>query len=142
MLNFNWTDSVHHDGSPRYVRDTSNSPGTTVTLRLRTGLDAPIERIFVRTNPDGEQRFTPMHQVAADSACQWWETSLQLRMLRNNYRFYLLTSEGSWWLTAGGMLRYTPTDASDFKILTHYQAPIWVHDAVFYPKSTPRSFLP
>src|SRR5437764_9934469 len=124
MLNFNWTASVHHDGSPCYVHGTTNSPGTTVTLRLRTGLDTPIERIFVRTNPDGEQLFTPMHQVATESVCQWWETSLQLRMLRNNYRFYLLTSEGSWWLTAAGMLRSTPTDASDFKILTHYQSPI------------------
>lgn len=132
MLNHNWTDSVHHDGSPRYVSGNTHSLGTTVTLRLRIGLDAPVERIFVRTNPDGEQHLTLMHRVAVDGACQWWETSLKLRMLRNNYRFYLLTSEGNWWFTAAGMLRYTPIDASDFKILIHYQAPNWVHDAVFY----------
>jgi hypothetical protein len=67
MLNSNWTDSVHHDGSAHYVSGNVNSPGTAVTLRLHTGLDAPIERIFVRISPDGEQRFLPMHQVATDT---------------------------------------------------------------------------
>jgi alpha-glucosidase len=132
MLKHNWTDSVHHDGSPLYVIGNTYHRGATVTLRLRTGLDTPIERIFVRTNPDGEQRFTPMHSVARDEVCQWWEAHLKLHMQRNNYRFFLLTSEGGWWLNAAGMLRYTPTDANDFKILTHYSAPDWVHDAVFY----------
>jgi alpha-glucosidase len=127
-----WTDSVHHDGSSRYVIADKYNPSSTVTLRLRTGLEAPVERIFVRTNPDGEQRMAPMRQVGSDAACQWWEVDLQLHMLRTNYRFFLITSEGGWWLTAAGMMRHTPTDASDFKILARYLAPSWVHDNVFY----------
>jgi len=51
MFNPHWTAGVHHDGSPRYVVAGSAA----VTLRLRTELEAPIERIFVRTSPDGEQ---------------------------------------------------------------------------------------
>ncbi len=35
-------------------------------------------------------------------------------------------------LTAAGMVRYTPTDATDYRILAHYHAPTWVHDSVFY----------
>src|SRR5712692_9244294 len=127
-----WTNTIHHDGSPRYVIANAYTLGSTVTLRLRTELEAPIERIFLRTNPDGEQRLVPMRKANTDAACQWWEVDLQLHMLRTNYRFFLLTSGGGWWFTAAGMLRYTPTDASDFKILAHYQAPTWVHDTVFY----------
>jgi alpha-glucosidase len=132
MFHPHWTAGVHHDGSPRYVVADRFDPGVTVTLRLRTGLEAPIERIFVCTSPDGEQHMEPMRRAGNDAACQWWEADLQLSGLHNRYRFYLLTAEDAWWLTAAGMLRYIPTDASDFNILANYQAPDWVHDSVFY----------
>ncbi len=132
MFNPHWTAGVHHDGSPRYVVADRFDPGATVTLRLRTGLEAPIERIFVCTSPDGEQYMEPMRRAGNDAACQWWEADLQLSGLHNRYRFYLLTAEDAWWLTAAGVMRHTPTDASDFNILANYQAPDWVHDSVFY----------
>jgi alpha-glucosidase len=127
-----WIQSVHHDGSPRYVVASRLHLGETVTLRLRAGLEAPIERLFVRTNPDGEQAYTSMHPAGEDSACRWWEVTVPLTMLRTNYRFWLLTPEGGWWLNEAGMLRHTPTDANDFTLLANYHAPVWVRDAVFY----------
>src|SRR6266568_48970 len=48
MFHPHWSDSVHHDGSPRYVVTRKDSSGTGVTLRLRAGLDAPIEHVFLR----------------------------------------------------------------------------------------------
>src|SRR5258708_14448947 len=108
------------------------SLGSTVKVRVRTGLDAPVESIFVRTVPDGEQHMAPLRLIAKDSAACWWEGDIQIRMVRNNYRFFLLTDEGNWWLTAAGMMRYTPTDTTDFRILAHYHAPLSVRDSVFY----------
>ena len=124
MFNNHWSGSVHHDGSARYVTpNVGHTLGSTVTLRLRADREAPIERVLVRTSPNGEQRMTAMQAVQTDGVCSWWEVELQLRVLRTNYRFLLLTAEGAWWLTAAGMLRYTPTDATDFKILARYAAP-------------------
>ena len=132
MPDLHWSHSVHHDGSAYYVvAKETISLGSTVKLRVRTGLDAPVESIFVRTNPDGEQHMAPLQLTAKDSASCWWEGDIHVRMLRNNYRFLLLTAEGDWWLTAAGMMRYTPTDAMDFRILAHYHSPTWVHDTVF-----------
>lgn len=133
MSTVHWTHTVHHDGSSCYV--SAKEPialGASVTLRLRTGVDSPVERIFVRTNTDGEQQIIPMRQVASDAIATWWQVAIQVEMMRNNYRFLLLTAEGSWWLTAAGMVRYTPTDATDFRVLANYHAPAWVHDSVFY----------
>src|SRR5215469_4371430 len=127
-----WMASVHHDGSPRYVVGEPSGLGATATVRLRAGLDAPVERVFLRTNPDGEQAIVPMRLVGADDTCRWWEAELPLRMVYTTYRFWLLTPEGGWWLTAAGMVRHTPTDATDFKILARYQASTWVQDTVFY----------
>ncbi len=132
MLTYSWFDSIHHDGSPCYVMPTTHHLGAMVTLRLRTDREAPIEQVLVRTSPDGEQHMTPMHIVATDAVCHWWETQVQLRMLRTNYRFFLATAQGRWWFTAYGMVRHTPTDATDFKILAQYHAPSWVQDSVFY----------
>lgn len=133
MSNVHWSHTVHHDGSPCYVTPQDiYTFGSTITLKLRTGLNTPIERVFVRTNPDGEQHMIPMRPGSDDSVARWWEADISLKMVRNNYRFYILTTEGGWWLTATGMVRYTPPDTTDFKILVHYQAPTWVHDSVFY----------
>lgn len=127
-----WLHSIHHDGSPQYVTYTHDKM---VTFRLRVDADAPVERVFLRTNPDGEQRLQQMHAIESNadgSACRWWETELTLRMFRTSYRFFLVTREGNWWYTAAGPLRYTPTDATDFKILHRYHSPSWVQDSVFY----------
>ena len=133
MPDLHWSHSVHHDGSAYYVvAKETISLGSTVKLRVRTGLEAPVESVFVRSNPDGEQHMAPLQLTAKDSASCWWEGDIHVRMLRNNYRFLLLTAEGDWWLTAAGMMRYTPTDAMDFRILAHYHSPTWVHDTVFY----------
>ncbi len=133
MPDIHWSQSVHNDGSSCYIVVNGDiSIGSTVKFRVRTGLDAPINSIFVRTVPDGEQHLAPLHLITKDAAVCWWEGDIQIRMMKNNYRFLILTTEGNWWLTASGMRRYTLTDATDFCILAHYQAPFWVGESVFY----------
>ena len=49
--------SVHHDGSIRYVQPVGDTDpdrlryGDEVRLRVRAGLDAPVDRVFLRTAP-------------------------------------------------------------------------------------------
>ncbi|GAB4213075.1 MAG: maltodextrin glucosidase [Roseiflexaceae bacterium] len=120
--------AIHHDGSPRYVEQGSSH----ARVRLRTPLDAPVAGVFARTCPDGEQTFTPLRRSSADALCQWWEVELPLAVPRTGYRFLIKTDTGNWWLTAAGLMRHTPTDATDFKIVPAAQEPGWVRDAVFY----------
>lgn len=120
--------AIHHDGSPRFVE----LDGGRATVRLRAPLDAPFAGVFARTCPDGEQTFTPLRRGAADTLCQWWEVELPLAAPRTGYRFLITTDDGNWWLTAAGLVRHTPTDATDFKIVPAAQQPAWVRDAVFY----------
>ena len=129
--------SVHHDGSPRYVRcPVGEDPrlGDEVVLRLRAAPAAPLKQILLRICPDGEQQFLEMHPepVASGSACHWWQVKLRLSMPLTHYRFLLFSADGAWWLTAGGLRRHTPTDSEDFRLLAGYQPPEWVRQAVFY----------
>lgn len=129
--------SIHHDGSSRYVqrmRSGSIRIGDSVNIRLRAHPTAPVERILVRTCPDGEQFFAEMRRVDTDGeqACTWWEATLRINMPVTAYRFLLFTSDGAWWYNAAGPHRHMPTDSEDFKILAEYAAPDWVEGSVFY----------
>jgi len=129
--------SVHHDGSPRYVRCPAGEDprlGDEVILRLRAAPDTPLERVFLRLCPDGEQLFLELQAepFSVGSACRWWQVKLRLSMPLTSYRFLLFTPQGAWWLTAGGLKRHTPTDNEDFRLLAGYQAPLWVRESVFY----------
>ncbi len=127
-----WTKSVHHDGSSYYVTGKAAQTGVSLTLRLRADVEAPIERVFLRTTPNGEQRIQEMRPAQVEEVARWWEIDLKLHMPRTNYRFFIQTSDGGYWLSAGGITRHAPTDATDFKILANYHDPEWVRNSVFY----------
>jgi alpha-glucosidase len=127
--------SIHHDGSSRYVRLPHSGEarlGDIFTLRIRAGLGNYIQRVFLRTAPDGEQAFTEMQPDGEDQACRWWQVSLRLSEPLQSYRFLLFTSDGVWWYNGSGLHRHLPTDAEDFRLLSGYQAPTWVRRSVFY----------
>lgn len=132
-----YTRSIHHDGSARYVQNKSAAGadprlGDEMTVRLRVAPNAPVERVLLRTAPDGEQSFTEMRLVTQDAACHWWEGVLRMTMPVVGYRFLLFAHDGSWWYNGSGVHAHSPTDAEDFRLLAGYAAPTWVRDAVFY----------
>lgn len=127
-----WLPSIHHDGSALYVRPQRQRLNELVTLRLRAAPDAPLDQVFVRICPDGEQQMAPMRRAEATAGAQWWQAEIPLSMPAFGYRFWLLTAEGGWWLTAAGAQRATPTDATDFRLLSGVAAPDWVRSSVFY----------
>jgi alpha-glucosidase len=127
-----WLESIHHDGSAAYVRPASHTLGGTATLRVRSAPGAPLDQVFVRICPDGEQVLLPLRRAERSAAAQWWEGEITLSMPRMGYRFWLLTAQGGWWLSANGVQRSTPTDATDFQLLADHAAPDWVRHSVFY----------
>lgn len=135
-MNPTYLNSIHHDGSSRYVKQ--NSPelhiGDHVTLRMRTAVDAPVERLLLRTCPDGEQHFAEMHPAHSqpNPACHWWEVTTRLSMPVTAYRFLIFTTDGVWWYNGLGPQQHVPTDANDFRLLADYDAPLWVRNSVFY----------
>ena len=130
-----WARSVHHDGSGRYVHAASGREldyGEDVVVRLRTGLDSPVERVLLRTCPDGEQAFIEMQPEAPAPACRWWTATLTLAMPATLYRFALFAPDGMYWYNGGGLHRHVPADAEDFRLLADYHGPKWLKNTVFY----------
>jgi alpha-glucosidase len=138
MRFFDYKNSIHHDGSRRYVQGLRHREpqfGDEVIIRLRASVDAPLERVLLRSAPDGEQFFKVMQEepsMDARTACRWWRVQLRLTMPVTSYRFLLYTQDGIWWYNASGLHRHLPADAGDFRLLAGYQAPGWVRSSVFY----------
>ncbi len=132
MLTTNLLSSIHHDGSPRYVEPQASRLGQVTTIRLRAHPQAPIERVLLRTCPDGEQSFSEMQPRDVNAVCRWWEARLAVTMPVMGYRFLLFTADGVWWYNGSGLHRHVPTDLEDFKLLADYPSPAWVHESVFY----------
>jgi alpha-glucosidase len=136
-MNPAYLSSIHHDGSSRYVRHHSSPElriGDEVTLRLRAAPESPIDRMLLRTCPDGEQFFVEMYPASSQSnpACRWWEGTIRVHMPVTSYRFLLFTPDGTWWYNGMGIQRHVPTDANDFRLLADYDAPVWVRESIFY----------
>ena len=117
--------SIHHDGSRRYVDPQEMRLGEVVTIRLRAHPQAPIERVLLRACPDGEQLFVEMQPRDVNAVCRWWEAPLKVIMPLMGYRFLLFTADGVWWYNGSGLHRHVPTDTEDFKLLADYAAPTW-----------------
>jgi alpha-glucosidase len=132
MTHNHWTAGVHHDGSQLYVSNPLPALDEQVTLTLRVPLDAPVERVFIRSEPDGEGHYDAMKKVREDRVSAYWEGKLTASQPRNHYRFRLLTPEGAYYYNALGISRADGPDWYDFKLLSDYAAPQWVNESVFY----------
>ena len=127
-----WLRSLHHDGSARYVSAPTPRLGQSVRLRLRVAPDAPVEQIYLRTYPDGEQTFTPMEKAERELAAQWWAITLPIREPTVHYRFLVQAEREFWHYSAAGPTRHPPLDNTDFRLLANYHVPDWLPGAVFY----------
>lgn len=133
-----WLNTVHHDGSERYVSTLYPRAGERVHIRLRAGSTAPLGRVYLRTTPDGEQHFASMARVESRSRAesrapvQWWEADLPINEPVVSYRFVLQAADGVWFYSAAGITDYEPPETLSFRIVADYNTPDWLADAVFY----------
>lgn len=131
-IQLHWTAGLHHDGSAMYVSNPLPTQGEMITITLRTPVDAPIKGVYLRTTPDGEEKSDAMQRERTDGVCAWWVGMVRMTMPVLLYRFRVLSTEGAYWLNAGGVSRAESPDHNDFRLLANFAAPHWVDQAVFY----------
>ncbi len=125
-----WHSGVFHSPSGVYLEEENGY----LKLLVRTPLDSPIQKVYLRYSPDGEDHTVPAHPSAQRTGfcCRWWEVRVLPRNTRFHYRFLLTTDHGGWWFTAAGLTRAIPTDQTDFQILTERAQTSWLDSSVFY----------
>jgi alpha-glucosidase len=121
----------HHDGSPAYVDNDAPQLGETVTVRMRSHADDPIEGVWLRTTYDAEPVYLTMNP-SADGPTTWWEAGLLVHNPVTHYRFLIARRDGQQWLAGNGLVDIDVPDAADFKLSSYAPAPDWARDGVVY----------
>ncbi|WP_439938268.1 alpha-amylase family glycosyl hydrolase [Nocardia sp. N13] len=126
----------HHDGSPLYVSDEAPALGDTVTVRVRTSADDPVDAIWLRTTYDAEPVFHPTTSTTVGDVV-WWAAELPVHNPVTHYRFLLVRAlpdgqHDQEWLTGSGIVGHDVPDAADFRLSAYPSAPDWGRDGVVY----------
>lgn len=127
-----WIHGVHHDGSDIYVSSLTPSAGETVTIRLRTPQNAPLNHVYLRNVRDGEPSMQEMKPAETTALSTYWEATITIRQPVTYYSFKLMTDDASYYYNNLGVRRWMSVDDWDFKLLADFAAPEWVFDTIFY----------
>ena len=123
----------HHDGSERYVADPAPKLGSTVAVFLRVPRARQASRVFVRTSPDAEPKFTPARVDREDAHETWWRADLPMANPLLRYRFLLEGGAAPYrWVNALGTFERDVTDTADFWLTSSPPPPAWLGDTVVY----------
>jgi alpha-glucosidase len=125
----------HHDGSGFDVSNPAPALGERVSVLLRTpaGPDAePVDRVWVRTTPDGDPVHVPAQVDRRTAHEVWWRADVTVRNPVTRYRFLIESPHRLRWCTAAGTAVHDGPDATDFTLLADFPAPAWTGDAVVY----------
>ena len=92
--------------------------------------------IWIRSEPDNEERLTPLHPAELASLSAAWQPYLAELGHdpcgdQTRYAFKLLIGERQWWLDAAGVSSRMPLAERSFRIAAE-TPPDWVPDQVFY----------
>lgn len=122
----------HHDGSSRFISNTSPKLGETITVRLLVEDASLVDRVFLRSVYDGEPRVVEATAEKIGSQV-WWSAELPVRNPRTHYRWLLHGGDvGYAWLTAAGLIGHDLPDANDFAIAAYEMPPDWLRSSVVY----------
>ena len=121
---------AHHDGSERYVSTLAPTLGERVTVFVRT---TGVDRLYVRTVPDGEPSFAPAEvDRRTPHGVTWWRATVTVRNPVTRYRFLLAGPGGPQWLNQLGTFPHDVPDSTDFRLVAYDPPPEWSRDAVVY----------
>lgn len=128
-----------HDAGPLCVLRPSSGLGSEVRLRVWVPDAWPVESVTMRTTVDAELSAIPLAENERDGAGTWWSCAFTTVNPVHPYRF-ALAGPGDEdrgipsyaWLTAAGIIPWDVADSTDFRLVSHEDAPDWVNDAVVY----------
>jgi alpha-glucosidase len=127
-----WMSGVHHDGSEKYIQPQSFTVGDQVHFRLRSMTHSPIEKVFIRICPDGEQELHTLEKEETNTTVSWWGVTLTINEPIFFYRFLFIVNKNLYWYNQEGFCTHTPIDLFDFKLLAGFEPVEWVKGSTFY----------
>jgi alpha-glucosidase len=124
---------IHHQLAPFLEQPPDGLPDG-LRLRLWVQSTQPPAEVFLRVEPDNEERLVPMARVSGATRWQVYEADWLPDPSQgvSVYCFKLLWERHQCWLDAAGQSPRMPLRERFFRINTAHRPPDWVPDQVFY----------
>lgn len=122
--------SAHHAGTPDLLR----LDGGEVRALVRIPEGVAFDRAFLRTEPDNEERLTPLEEHARRDGFAWWGAVLEPDPASSAtlYAFKFVLPDRQVWLSERGLEPALPERAAHFRWVPGYRPAEWVWRQVFY----------
>ncbi|MGF1727704.1 maltodextrin glucosidase [Photobacterium nomapromontoriensis] len=103
-------------------------------LTVVSEADTLISAVFIRCEPDNEEKLIDMERGAIRGRLQYWHGALPLNQDRatTHYCFKIMQNSRQWWLHGTGISPRIPGKEVHFKFNRESQPPAWVKQQVFY----------
>lgn len=131
-VSLNWFTSVYSDGSRWFVSNPLPKKGEEIAIALQASQDAPLSAVFLRAKINGVEHLERMERVSVRDGLSRYEARVRVWEDELRYQFYLATESCVYYYTEAGITTHIQDEGRDFRLLTDYQQPKWVKNAVFY----------
>ncbi|KLV07306.1 maltodextrin glucosidase [Photobacterium aquae] len=121
---------LYHGQDPFWVDVCEHS----LNLTMVSDTDSPIAALFIRCEPDNEEKLIEMERGNKLGRLQYWHGQLPLNQDQpiTHYCFKVMLSQRQWWLHSQGISPRIPGREAHFKYNRHDQPPAWIKQQVFY----------
>ncbi len=127
-----WLASVYSDGSKYFVSNPLPKKGEKITISLRCIVNEDLKHVILRGKVNGAEQLITMEKDRVENGLQFYSCKVTPWEDVFHYQFYLVTEEEIYYYTQYRITDYVPDEIYDFRILTDYEQPSWVREAVFY----------
>lgn len=127
-----WTQSIYSDGSKYFVSNPLPVKGEEITLSIQFSEKAPVTNVFFKGKINGIDHPRKMEKCGVKNGLVRYEIKVKVWGDELSYQFWLLTKDCIYYYTQKGLYTAIPGEDGNFRIITDYQQPQWVKNAVFY----------
>ena len=128
----NWKETVHSEVNSQFTSNEYPKNGDSVSIRIRTGIESPVGRIWLRWIKDGVSSRIPMTITRKGMNFVYYSSKILITEERLQYSFELETPKGFYFYNRSGISAIHPVEDHDFVIIPDLDNPEWVPGAVFY----------
>nr|WP_255377068.1 maltodextrin glucosidase [Photobacterium sp. J15] len=106
----------------------------TMKLTIVSEASTLISTIFIRCEPDNEEKLVDMERGETRGRLQYWHGEIPLNADKpvTHYCFKVMQNSRQWWLHGNGISPRVPGKEAHFKYNRQDQPPAWVKEQVFY----------
>jgi alpha-glucosidase len=127
-----WLRSVYSDGSKYYVSNPLPNKGETIRISLRCIDNEEVKNVILRGKMNGAEQLFTMEKDDVINGLAYYSCEVTIWEDTFRYQFYIVTDSEIFYYTQYRITDYVPDEIYDFCILTNYEQPKWVKNAVFY----------